>query len=181
MTKGQAAAVAVCRFLQFFRHSKGSHIRCVRHLESTAEVVPEAEVLLVAGFQQCEHGIACVAVAAGSGGYFAPRHLRSNVIIGEVVVQRCQWRLKHFEQFGFVFCKSLPDKFDETEQMWDCKDNARFIVTSLSAETHSAEPCTRISTVKEKMLKTDFVKSSATCLQSAARAICSMPTPCDCI
>ena len=61
---------------------QGWHIRCVRHLESIPQVVPEADVLLVAGFQQCEPGIARVAAAADSGGYFAPRHLHSNVIFG---------------------------------------------------------------------------------------------------
>ena len=46
--------------------------------------------------------------------------------------------LKSWSRERRVICKaeSLPGKFDPTEQMWDCKDNARFIVTSLSAETH---------------------------------------------
>ena len=45
-----------------------------------SQIMPEADVLFVAGFEQCESG-----VAAGAGGYFAARDLYPNVILGQTI------------------------------------------------------------------------------------------------
>lgn len=46
--------------------------------------------------------------------------------------------LSSWSQERRVICKaeSLPGKFDPSKQIWECKDNARYIVTSLPSETH---------------------------------------------
>ena len=62
-----------------------------------AEVIPEALLLLAAGFLHSQAGIArlTVAVTFGAGGYFAACNLRVSVISRQIVVQRRQRGTEH--------------------------------------------------------------------------------------
>ena len=52
-------------------------VGCVWHFEPMSQIMPEADVLFVAGFEQCETGVTGVAagIAAGAGGDLAAHDL----------------------------------------------------------------------------------------------------------
>ena len=63
---------------------------------------------------------------------------------GEAVRRFCEFdcrTLKSWSRARRTVCKAeaLPERFNEQEQRYECKDNARYIVTSLDPETHPAQ------------------------------------------
>ena len=74
------------------------------HTEAVAEIIPETDSLLGAGFHEAEEGIAAIAaqIGAGAGGDFAPRHLAADVVFRAVGVQRDLRPFQHREQILFL-------------------------------------------------------------------------------
>jgi hypothetical protein len=73
-------------------------------LQAVAEVIPEADGLLGAGFHEAQERVTAIApqVAAGSGGDFAPRYLAADIVFRAVGVQWDLRPLQHREQVFFL-------------------------------------------------------------------------------
>ena len=77
---------------------------CFQHCEAVAEIVPEADGVLGAGFHEPKEGIAAVAACmrTGSAGDLAARHLAANIVFRAVGVQWDVGALQHHQQFGLL-------------------------------------------------------------------------------
>jgi hypothetical protein len=79
-------------------------VRGVGDEEAAAEITPEPNAELLAGFPQAEEGVAAVAtlIGAGAAGDFAFDHLAADVVFGAVGVQRDLRSIEGHQQFGLV-------------------------------------------------------------------------------
>ena len=87
------------------------------NVEPCAEVIPEADAELGAGFGEAEKGIAGVAtaIASGTARDFSPCDVTTNVVLGAVGVQRNFGALEHLEQFRLVGMKPCEQAIERDE------------------------------------------------------------------
>jgi hypothetical protein len=85
--------------------------------ESVAEIVPEGDAELVAGFCERQEGIAAVAagVAAGAATDLAPDDLAPDVVLGSVGVKGDLGTVQDEEQLGLVGVKTFEQAVEGDE------------------------------------------------------------------
>jgi hypothetical protein len=92
--------------------------------ESVAQVIPERDFELGAGFGEAEKGVATVTtdIAAGAGADFASGDVAANVVLGSVGVQRDFGSVEHYQQFWLVGVKPREQAVEGDEAGIAAKD-----------------------------------------------------------
>ena len=90
------------------------HGRRFEDTKAVAEIVPEADGLLGAGFHEPQEGVAAC-VRTGSGGDLAARHLAADIVFRTVGVKGDVGALQHHQEFVFVCSKPRQEPVEGDE------------------------------------------------------------------